>query len=190
MPGWRVTSQAHRCTAYPSSAPTDIQWASLEPLLPPPGNTAVRGGRPEHTAAEQFSMHLLGGIRRDRVTATVIDSQSIKGADAVHGPTRGFNAAKELNGRKRQIAVDTSGLLLTVVVTSASIQDRGGALRLATLRTVLSTITPAWAYGGYPCRLVSWAKSVLHLTIQSVKRRDDTPMVDLRSDILRAPGWK
>lgn len=33
--------------AYPSSSMTDAQWAVLEPLLPAPGNTAGRGGRPE-----------------------------------------------------------------------------------------------------------------------------------------------
>src|SRR3954465_8027234 len=32
---------------YPSSSMTDAQWDLLEPLLPPPGNTAGRGGRPE-----------------------------------------------------------------------------------------------------------------------------------------------
>ena len=35
------------CPFYPSSSITDAQWAVLEPLLPPPGNTAGRGGRPE-----------------------------------------------------------------------------------------------------------------------------------------------
>ncbi len=34
------------CPAYPSSC-TDEQWALLEPLLPPPGNTAGKGGRSE-----------------------------------------------------------------------------------------------------------------------------------------------
>ncbi|MDK3256824.1 transposase, partial [Blastococcus capsensis] len=32
---------------YPSSATTDAQWALIEPLLPPPGNAAGRGGRSE-----------------------------------------------------------------------------------------------------------------------------------------------
>jgi hypothetical protein len=36
-----------RCGFYPSSSMTDAQWAILEPLLPPPGNRAGRGGRPE-----------------------------------------------------------------------------------------------------------------------------------------------
>jgi transposase len=35
------------CSSYPSSSITDAQWAVLEPLLPPPGNTTGTGGRPE-----------------------------------------------------------------------------------------------------------------------------------------------
>jgi transposase len=35
------------CRFYPSSSMTDAQWVVLEPLLPPPGSTAGRGGRPE-----------------------------------------------------------------------------------------------------------------------------------------------
>ncbi|MFC9555817.1 transposase [Rhodococcus sp. NPDC056960] len=35
----------HGCAVYPSSV-TDAQWEILQPL-PPPGNTAGRGGRPE-----------------------------------------------------------------------------------------------------------------------------------------------
>ncbi|MFC4950060.1 IS5 family transposase [Pseudonocardia sp. GCM10023141] len=32
---------------YPTSSITDAQWVILAPLLPPPGNTTGRGGRPE-----------------------------------------------------------------------------------------------------------------------------------------------
>jgi transposase len=35
------------CPFYPSSSVTEAQWAVMEPLLPPPGNTTGRGGRPE-----------------------------------------------------------------------------------------------------------------------------------------------
>lgn len=35
------------CSFYPSSSITGAQWAVLESLLPAPGNTAGRGGRPE-----------------------------------------------------------------------------------------------------------------------------------------------
>ena len=40
---------------------------------------------------------------------------------------RGYDAGKKINGRKRHIAVDTGGLLLTVLVTAASVQDRDAA---------------------------------------------------------------
>ena len=36
----------HDCAVYSSSV-TDAEWAILEPLLPAPGSTAGRGGRPE-----------------------------------------------------------------------------------------------------------------------------------------------
>jgi putative transposase len=40
---------------------------------------------------------------------------------------RGFDKAKLINGRERHLFVDTLGLLLAVVVTAASVQDRDGA---------------------------------------------------------------
>ncbi len=103
------------------------------------------------------------------------DSQSAKAADTVGAITRGFDAGKRSNGRKRHIAVDTCGLLLAVVVTAASVQDRGGAHPLlAVLRERFSTVALVWADGGYAGRLVLWAQSVLHLSVQVVKRSDDT----------------
>ena len=41
--------------------------------------------------------------------------------------TRGWDNAKKVNGRKRHIAVDTTGLVLAVVITAASVQDRDAA---------------------------------------------------------------
>lgn len=64
-----------------------------------------------------------------------------------------------------------NGLLLGVVVTAASIQDRDAAHRLlAALRGSFSTIGLVWADGGYPGRLLIWAKDVLTLTLQIIKR--------------------
>ena len=42
-----TTARPSACGFYPSSSLTEAQWKLLEPLLPPPGNTAGRGGRPE-----------------------------------------------------------------------------------------------------------------------------------------------
>ena len=60
-------------------------------------------------------------------TAAVIDSQSVRAADTVPKATRGWDNAKKVNGRKRHIAVDAMGLLLAVVITAASVQDRDAA---------------------------------------------------------------
>ena len=39
---------------------------------------------------------------------------------------RGYDSGKQVKGRKRHIVVDTLGLLLLEMVTSASLQDRDG----------------------------------------------------------------
>lgn len=58
---------------------------------------------------------------RDREpTAGIIDGQSVKAAASVPAASRGFDGAKKVNGRKRQIVVDALGLPLTVMVTAAS----------------------------------------------------------------------
>lgn len=58
-------------------------------------------------------------------TAAVIDSQSVR--TSPQGGPRGFDAGKKVKGRKRHIATDTLGLLLAVVITAASTQDRDAA---------------------------------------------------------------
>ena len=208
----------HGCAVYSSSV-TDAEWAILEPLLPAPGSTAGRGGRPEKHCRRVIVDAILyivrGGIAwrqlpvefppagtvyavfarwarsggwqrildalRDRLrvragrdrcpTAAIIDSQTVPAADTVPRSSRGWDGAKRTNGVKRHIAVDVNGLLLGVVVTAASIQDRDAAHRLlAALRGSFSTIALVWADGGYPGRLLIWAKDVLTLTMQIIKR--------------------
>ena len=57
-------------------------------------------------------------------SAAVIDSQSVKSAEG--GDAVGVDVHKQTHGRKRHIIVDTLGLLLLVVVHSASIPDGTG----------------------------------------------------------------
>ncbi|WP_435810357.1 transposase [Streptomyces mirabilis] len=54
----------------------------------------------------------------------IVDSQSVKGASTVGRKSRGYGAAKKINGCKRHIAVDTLGLPVMITVTPADIQDR------------------------------------------------------------------
>jgi hypothetical protein len=58
--------------------------------------------------------------REPEPSAGVLDSQSVKGADTIGRTSRGYDAGKKINGRKRFIVTDTAGLLITVAVMAAS----------------------------------------------------------------------
>jgi transposase len=107
-------------------------------------------------------------------TAAVIDSQSVRAADTVPKASRGWDNAKKVNGRKRHIAVDALGLLLEVLITAASVQDRDAARPLLrNLRRAYPSVKLTWADGIYAGKLVAWAASTLKLTVQIVRRPGD-----------------
>ena len=112
--------------------------------------------------------------RASAPTAAIIDSQSVKGSEMIGRARRGYDAGKKVNGTKRHLAVDTIGLLLTGLVTAASVQDRDAARPLLwNLRRAFPSVRLAWADGGYAGKLVTWAKTALKLTVQIVRRPDD-----------------
>lgn len=77
-------------------------------------------------------------------------------------------------GRKRHLLVDTRGLILHVVVHSASIQDRDGArLVLPILVQRFGWLRCIFVDGGYAGALVAWVKELLPrrgLNLEVVKR--------------------
>jgi transposase len=133
-----------------------------------------RGGERMHDDLRE-RIRLAAG-RTAAPTAAIIDSQSVKGSEMIARARRGYDAGKKINGTKRHIAVDTAGLLLTVLVTAASVQDRDAARPLLwNLRKAFPSVRLAWADGGYAGKLVTWAKTKLKpkLTLEIVKRPDD-----------------
>lgn len=109
--------------------------------------------------------------RDPMASAGIVDAQSVKAADTVGRDSRGYDAGKKVNGRKRHIVVDTIGLLIVVLVTAASVQDRdGGRLVLAKARMRMPSIVLVWADGGYAGGAVEFARRLLRITLAIVKK--------------------
>jgi len=108
--------------------------------------------------------------RHPEPSAGIIDAQAVTGADTVGTATRGYDAGKNVNGRKRFVVTDTAGLLITVAVVAASWQDRDGATT-ALLGAYLATpIRHVCAGQGFAGRLVDWARDILKITREIVRR--------------------
>jgi putative transposase len=117
--------------------------------------------------------------RHKQPSAAILDSQSVKTVEG--GEERGYDAGKKVRGRKRHLIVDTLGLVLLVVVTAASVQDRDGAnVLLGELYDRIKKPHPRyrhwwrfcrlkliWADGSYRGELIEWVKRTLgwHLKI-------------------------
>jgi transposase len=128
-------------------------------------------------------------------SAGVLDAQSILTGEG--GQARGYDAGKRTRGRKRHIVTDTLGLLLVVMVTSASVQDRhGGKAILQLLAARFSSIALIWADAGYANQidsgLVTWARTAASIVLQIVKRSDDVKgfqVLPRRWVVERTFGW-
>ena len=68
------------------------------------------------------------GMREPTPSAACVDSQTVKTTEM--GGEHGYDGAKQINGRKRHIVVDTLGLLMAVVVTAGNVDDAAGAQKV------------------------------------------------------------
>jgi hypothetical protein len=96
--------------------------------------------------------------------------------------SRGYDANKKINGRKRFIVTDTLSLLLVVCVMAAPVQDRDGAkttllsvylLSVYLLSVYLLTLARfVFADAGFAGTLVECAQRVLRTTMHIVRKAD------------------
>lgn len=135
---------------------TGCAWRLLPKAFPPwrAVYKAFRGWA--HAGTFELMHDRLRQQWRDRVgrapepTAAIIDAQSTR--STAQGGNTGFDAGKKVKGRKRNLVVDTLGLLLAVTVTAASVQDRDAAASVVALACAkvpgLKALYADAAYGG------------------------------------------
>ena len=102
----------HGCAVYSSSV-TDAEWAILEPLLPAPGSTAGRGGRPEKHCRRAIVDVILYIVRGATAGGVPASRDGVRGLRPL-GPQRGAAA------HPRRAARPTAG-----AGRAAPVPDRG-----------------------------------------------------------------
>lgn len=108
--------------------------------------------------------------RAPQASAMIADSQSVKSAEG--GEKRGFDGGKLVTGRKRNLLVDTLGLVVLAKVTAANVQDvhAGKQLFAAVLQKpeLLTRLQKIFADGGYRGELEDWVQENLQVVLEIV----------------------
>jgi len=131
--------------------------------------------------------------RRASPRAAILDSQSVKHADARE--QIGYDAGKKIKGRKRHLLVDTMGRILALLVTGADVQDRDGAkMLLSQCWFLFGRLQVIWADSGYLGRLVTWVKNLrpfgkLHLEVVARAPGRGFQLVRKRWSVERTFSW-
>lgn len=125
-------------------------------------------------------------------SACFLDSQTIKTSANVHLADQGTDAGKRIIGRKRHLGTDTPGLLLTVMVTAASISDTAGGVHLLTrIATAHPRVRKAWVDSGYRTTAIDQGAR-LGIDVHPVQRARGTrgfKVIPRRWTIERTFGW-
>ncbi|WP_344323752.1 IS5 family transposase [Streptomyces macrosporus] len=188
VPGWlagrggRPEGYCHRqmIDAVRYLVDNGIKWRAMPcDFLPWPRVYAFFVRRRDLGLVAELHDRLREAVRRsqgrtEEPTAGVVDSQSVKADATVTHVSRGFDAGKRINGRKRHLLTGTLGLLLAVQVTPASTTDRDAArVLLPTAKQHFRRLARLWADGGYTGHLTDWTDQHLGLILDIVRRSDD-----------------
>jgi len=129
--------------------------------------------------------------RHKHPTAGCLDSQSVK--TTAIGGAHGYDAGKQINGRKRHLLVDTLGLLMVIVVTAASVSDPAGAFAVfKRLGGACKKLRLIWVDGTYRGRVVEWVADHMRFVLQPVLRPEGSKgfkLLPRRWVVERTFGW-
>ena len=153
------------------------QWRLLPHDFPPWSTVYYHFRRFRLSGLWHRLFKVLHAAQRKRVgkdpqpTVAIIDSQSVKTVEESAHPS-GYDAHKNVKGRKRHLLVDTLGFPLSIYVTSADVQDRVGArCLLAGLKPFVPRLKKIWADGAYAGeKLASWLEEQGGWELQIVER--------------------
>jgi len=136
-------------------------------------------------------MHRNGELRKDKTSLGIIDAQSVQNADTAE--EKGYDAGKKVSGIKRHIIVDTQGLPHAVLVTTADVTDRNGALEMIGLNLdTLSNVGKFLVDGGYSGDPFADAVKKLCGAVVEVVKRDELHkfvVIPKRWVVERTFGW-
>ncbi|GGV74015.1 DDE transposase [Streptomyces longisporoflavus] len=144
---------------------------------------------------DQLRRHIRTGKGRCPFPVTlIVDSQSVKAASTVGRDSRGYDAGKKINGRKRHLVVDTLGLPVMITVTAGDVRDEIIARDLLwRLRLTHPQITQVWADSAYARDLLpAWTADQLWLSLRPVLRPKGTRgfvVLPRRWKVERSLGW-
>src|SRR5215210_4999133 len=126
-------------------------------------------------------------------TVAIMDSQSVKTVEESAHPS-GYDAHKNVKGRKRHLLVDTLGLPLSLYVTPANVQDRVGARSLLVgLNPLVPRLKKIRADGAYTGKkLARWCEEQGGWEVEIVERSTETEgftVLPHRWIVERTLGW-
>ena len=136
-------------------------------------------------------VHRNGEMRRDKTTMGIIDAKSVQNADTAG--EKGYDAGKKISGIKIHIVVDSQGLPHAILITTANVTDRKGAIKMIMINLDnLSKVEKFIVDGGYSGeKFANAVKELCGAEVEVAKRSELNTFVVIpkRWVVERTFGW-